>query len=332
MYRYVLACLLLSATAPAQVPSITGFGSSAPALTPVAPGQILTLYVQGIKLTLDKPIIAGGYPLPTSLGGVSVTLRQNLDDYATAVQAPILSLSRTYKCDTSSSSNLYNVFCAAAITIQVPYELAAGDFRTQNLGIGNRRAALVVSENGVEGSAFSVLPLSDQVQIVGACDPGFAKFAPGTDCPLAVTHADGTLVSPRPPGSPAKEGETLTLYAFGLGQAYPTPLKTGERTPHAASWFFPTSFKIGVRLGAGPDFLQQPLVDLLSGHFLPGQTLVAPDYVGPVEGYAGLYQVNFTIPQLPFELPSSCPYNFGNVTVTLGSANGFSGGGICIVR
>ena len=62
--------------------------------------------------------------------------------------------------------------------------------------------------------------------------------------------------------------------------------------------------------------------------------LIIPDYVGIVEGYAGLYQVNFTVPQLPPDT-ASCKDGFPfdtNVTLSLGTVYGYSRGGICVTR
>jgi uncharacterized protein (TIGR03437 family) len=50
-------------------------------------------------------------------------------------------------------------------------------------------------------------------------------------CTSIVTHADGTLVSA---DSPAKSGETVVVYAFGLGQTTPA-VKTGGSNAYSRS-------------------------------------------------------------------------------------------------
>ena len=57
-------------------PIVTGAGYTLPAPVNVAPGQILTVYVQGIGSALTQPVRNPGYPLPTSLAGISATLQQ----------------------------------------------------------------------------------------------------------------------------------------------------------------------------------------------------------------------------------------------------------------
>src|SRR5260370_20797728 len=60
-------------------PVLAGAGYSFPVPLSVAPGQIITLFVESVDTQLTAPVRATGTPLPSSLGGVSVTYRQSSD-------------------------------------------------------------------------------------------------------------------------------------------------------------------------------------------------------------------------------------------------------------
>src|ERR1700678_1958818 len=55
---------------------VTGAGYTLPAPINVAPGQILTVYVQGMGSALTGSVHATGNTLPASLAGLSGTLQQ----------------------------------------------------------------------------------------------------------------------------------------------------------------------------------------------------------------------------------------------------------------
>src|SRR5579883_770620 len=86
-----------------------------------------------------------------------------------------------------------------------------------------------------------------------------------------ATHADGSLVTP---GAPAKPGDTIVLYATGLGQTAP-PVLYGILPASAAS------------------LAVSGFVVLLDGVPVdPGAIL----YAGVCPGFTGLYQINLTLP------------------------------------
>src|SRR5215467_307372 len=60
----------------AQTNTIVGAGYSAPVPLTVAPGQLVTLFVEGIGASLTQPVRASSVALPTALAGISVTLKQ----------------------------------------------------------------------------------------------------------------------------------------------------------------------------------------------------------------------------------------------------------------
>jgi uncharacterized protein (TIGR03437 family) len=330
MQRVSLTVFLLLGTAAAQPPSVASFGYSQPNLTAVAPGQITTLLVQGLAANLDRPLVSVD-PLPTSVAGITVHLRQSLNGYTAAIPVPILSVQRLPEgCDTSSAAQMrYSMSCAVQITIQLPYELAPGSPVAGSLLASSLRAALVVAENGVEGPPIPVLPLFDQVHVVDQCDVMFVKDVNATPMPCGpvITHGSGTRVSRE---APAREGETITMYALGLGLTTPAA-KTGQRSVRA-DVVSPERLRIGVVVE--PNGSARPTTHPVTGEALPGQIPAAVVYAGLVEGYVGLYQINFTVPQLPPDAPS-CDNRFAyrtNVTVSIGTANGYSGGGVCVAR
>ena len=328
MQRALLVFFVVIAAGAGQTPSVGAFGYSQPVLTPVAPGQITTLFVQGIAAALGGPLVASGDPLPTSLGGISVQLRQSINGYAEQVAAPILSVRPTpVGCDRSNPLQLrYAINCAVQITIQVPYELAPGSPVAGSLLASSLHAALVITENGREGTPLPILPVFDQVHVVDQCDAMFVS-SPAAACGPVITHADGMRVSRE---NPAKEGEALTMYAVGLGLTEP-PARTG-RVSSGATVVSPDRFRMGVTLE--PNGTPRPTTDPVTGEALPDQIPAPITYAGLVEGYTGLYQVNFVVPVLPPDT-RTCDRRSeyrGNVTVSIGTAYGYSGGALCVNR
>ena len=315
----------------AQPPSVGAIGYSQPNLTAAAPGQVTTLFVQGIGGKLDRPLVSSE-PLPTSVAGISVHLRQSLNGYTVSVQVPILSVRRSPgSCDASNALQLrYALSCAAQITVQIPYELAPGSPVAGSLLASSLRAALIVTENGFEGPPIPIRPVFDQVHVVDPCDD--VMFVKSVDalpaiCGPVITHADGTRVSR---DAPAREGETVTMYALGLGLTSP-PAKTGHRSVRS-DVLSPERFRLGVTVE--PNGMPRPTTHPVTTEALPGQIAVTVTYVGLVEGYVGLYQVNFTVPRLPSDSPS-CDNRSAyrtNATVSIGTAYAYSGGGICVAR
>jgi uncharacterized protein (TIGR03437 family) len=114
--------------------------------------------------------------------------------------------------------------------------------------------------------------------------PGLFQLAPGTcqlpsgvslQCAVA-TLADGTVLTPA--SSPAKPGDIVVLWATGLGPTEGLQPDNDLQVPTVAEWLVPSA-NIEV---------------LLDG------VAVAPsaiDYAGVAPGFAGLYQINLTLPK-----------------------------------
>lgn len=278
----------------------------------LAPGKITTLSLTGVTF-FSLPSRASNLPLPTTLAGISIALRQFTN--SDWIPVPILSV--------QSRGNGF-----VDVIIQVPYGL------TTCCGINGPpsseppyRNQIMITENGTPGQAWDFTFRFDRIHIVNYCDPG-TSLAPGLYsnglCGPVVKHADGTPVLGGAGNMPAQPGEILTLYAYGLGETSP-PVTAGKAAPS------PPALK-----GVGLTFNFTPN----AAPSAPGpdsSTLVNthPEFAGLVPGYAGLYQVNFKVPPVPSGTTPCLAYSdFGsaltNVTVTLSGTSSFDGAGFCV--
>ena len=153
LYLAVVLCTVFSFSVWAQSGNvIVGAGYASPAPITVAPGQIITIVVEGIGANLTQTVHAGRTPLPATLAGISVSLQQALSlPFSAAV--PLLEVSPLRTCRSLS----FLPTCGrslTAVTLQIPYEMAP-NFPVFEQAENN--ATLVVSEGGVAGDAFAYL-------------------------------------------------------------------------------------------------------------------------------------------------------------------------------
>jgi uncharacterized protein (TIGR03437 family) len=257
-------------------PTLVGTGYAVPTLT-VAPGEIVTLQVTGLSAVLSSAVSAQQIPLPTQLAGISVTLNQYLHQGALlslSMSLPLLSIQQANNCSAPVTTTTPDCL-VSFITGQIPFEMTA----TLTGSPDNPVTTLVISENGAQSQAFSVSPNPSNVHVLTNC---------GT--PSCVTHADGTLVTGF---SPAMPGETVVIYAVGLGPTTPA-VATGAATPASplSSAGLP-GVLFDFSPNAGPKFSTAGVV--ANSH---------PLFVGLTPGQVGLYQINVT---LPGTLPSVPP-------------------------
>jgi len=290
--------------------TIFGAGYIAPVPISVARGQILNLFVQGVGSKLTGPVLAPSLPLPTSLAGISVVVG--------TLPAPILAVRPILTCVNRPTSGCGSY---TAISVQIPFELPP----TGDLPDSER---ITVEENGASGGQLEAFVQPDQVHVVTNCERNAIALVP---CPFApaITHADGSPVSER---SPAKPGEQVVMYAFGLGDTLPA-VPTGHATPSPAPVTrdpFEFQLNFDYRLNAPPT--NQLILP-------PGCSPISPEtcsqlrplFSGLTPGYAGLYQVNFIVPTPPPGTPRCNVTNISsNLTVTLIGISSFDGGGICV--
>lgn len=304
-----------------QQPVIATAGYSFPVPIAVAPGQLITLFVQGVNTQLGPPVRATSSTLPAMLAGVSVTYHQGSDQAAAMLEVrPISSCFGIPPPSTNACGTIL------AVTAQLPFQMLT---LCPLCGRPDIPASLSVTVNGVTGQSISVQPLNDQVHFLTACDVMSPDSQPRVNtsalpCPPMVTHADGKLVSA---ANPAKSGEELVAYAVGLGQTDP-PLTLGQ--PAAIAAHTTTYFGIDFNYHANALASQPAPIEWFN---------TGPIFTGATPGFAGLYQINFIVPPPPMPL-TPCqdtttipPFSNAiqsNLTVSLGSAFSFDGAGICV--
>lgn len=204
------------------IPAGSAVNAASFATAPLTPGSLASIFGVNLAATTAQ---AGVIPLPSTLGGVKLTLN--------GITAPLVFVS------------------SGQINFQVPFELAGQPSATAELQ---------------SGSAIAVLPDIP----LSAATPGIF-FAAGNQA--AITHVDGTLANA---AKPASQGETLMLFATGLGAVSPTPA---------------TGAAAGVPFS---NLIATPSVTV-------GGKAAVVSYSGLAPGYVGLYQLNVTV---PFGLPS----------------------------
>ncbi len=282
---FLIVSLLLASAHAQTGPTVISAAYTLPSSS-VAPGQIARLHVTGLRTVLQPPVDgfrrlvkAASVPLPTSLAGISVTVRSYSrqflhDPYVLQGQfkAPFVSIEQRNLCDDPDPGCLLTI-----LTVQIPFEVgwpSGNNFMTD----------MVITENGVDSRPHSLTVGGDKIHIVGGADDVNGYFVGAI-----VTHADGTLVSS---GSPPKPGEVIIIYAWGLGNTSPS-IKTGDVTPAPAP-IMAHEGRTGafVRFDFSPNAAPSPLYQTPQA--------VAPAYLTP--GQVGLYQVHV---QLSFNLSTA---------------------------
>jgi len=285
--------------------SQVGFQAARPVM--IAPGQVVHLRLHGLTTNFFSTEISNALPLPSSFNGLSVTVQRN---GAAPESVILLRLLPVSSCTISFSTTLFGgsaiLPCAADnsydLWAQIPYDLVPNGpgadevlCQTSLCSATVSDAVLTVTELAGQGMSMRVLPVVDQVHILNSCTDNigtvgiqgvsvFASYA----CLPAITHGDNSWVTA---ANPAKPGEELVAYAFGLG---------------APAAIFDASGATPV----GGVVLSKPFTISYSG--IASAAGVRPDYVGLVGGNPGLYQVNFRVPSVPANL-ALCTTS-GNVT------------------
>ena len=262
-----------ASTATAQVANnVASAGYSQSYATPVAPGQVISLFVKGLNV---PNATASADPWPTTLGGVRVVVAPNPQNLAYPTALPILSVSS----DPLACAGDFTGFCKTTnIVVQIPYEpICAPNWFPPDCNYNV--IYLTVQVNGVagQGSWFS-FDAGPQPHVLNSCDSISASH--GESCNQAITHADGSLVggSMQQGVSPAHPGEEIVIYAVGLGAT--ANAKTG-------------------RIVTVPDPLLQGVYftpAIFTGTTLQFGAPIKADWAGLVPGFVGLYQMNVRLP------------------------------------
>lgn len=291
-------------------------GYTAPTPIRVAPGQIVTFRLTGLKTVLPAtaPIQrASSVPLPTSLAGISATLTQTVS--TTSEQLPLFAVQQFNNCGMADSSSQSPDCMITALTVQIPFDLSVPNPLVEAPVV--RTATIIIRESGESSRSFLVIPVSDNIHILTSCD----LLVNGTiaSCDPIVTHGDGKPVNL---SNPARIGEELVMYAVGLGMTSPV-VTAGTATPTPAP-------VVASQAGVTYDYID-PLGVLPSAS---GGAAAAPLpstlFAGLTPSLVGLYQVNFRILPPPGQFPS-CSAVGPNLTLTLKTPQGTSDkGSICV--
>jgi len=287
MFRFLVLAIVVSAsTATAQIASlVASAGYSQSFGTPVAPGQVISLFVKGLNVS---NAVASTDPWPTTLAGVSVVVAPDPQNSAYPTALPILRVSS----DAGACAGGDIAYCNSAnkttnIVVQFPYEPICVPNGLPNTCSSPMGVSLAVQVNGVagQGSVFYT-NAGPQPHVLNSCDS--ISTSHGESCNLAIAHADGSLVGGimLPGISPAHPGEEIVIYAVGLGAT--ANAKTG-------------------RIVTKPDPLLQDVYftpAIFTGTTLQFGAPIKADWAGLVPGFVGLYQMNV-------RLPPTVPGNIG---------------------
>ncbi len=308
-----------------------GAGYVLPTKMHVAPGQVVTIYMAGMTTILSPGARlrrATTLPLPKTLAGFAVKVRQGTNTYA----APLLTVQQTPVCSESNSSSA-DCFMTA-LTVEIPIELTAA--------IPTRPAPppadLIVNDNGTDSKPFPLMAVVDNIHVITLCDVQVQVPARGSSersCPALVWHADGTVVSA---AAPAKAGEEIVIYAFGLGQTTPV-VKTGDPTPlppPLVAGGRSSSRTVSVEFDFSPNATPSyPYVNPVSAK----PVLPIPEFVGLTAGFVGLYQINVKLPDKFPRVQRCSLYGspaaeinavHSNLTVNIGGVSSFDGAATCV--
>jgi uncharacterized protein (TIGR03437 family) len=315
-----LTYIILFAVAPLfGQPTLVGAGYSDPTSIRVAPGQITTLFVSGLKPVLPNRQNATSLPLPMTLASVSVRIRQSFPNQTLSV--PLLSVQQISACTNGGAPPPpmgWTPDCfITAITVQIPYELEPTSLSDSDSV--PTVTDLIVSENGNDSKAFRLFAVPDNWHILTTCDAFPPQRSFGSGCNSIVTHADG---SPVAADSPARVGETIVIYAVGLGRTNPQ-VRSGAATPTSAPLLAQGVYmSFDLRPNAPPSSPGRPIL---------GRLPLTPKFIGLTPGSVGLYQINIEIPQDAVP-PYACDGNVrSNLTIAIGGlTDSFDGAPICV--
>jgi uncharacterized protein (TIGR03437 family) len=295
---------LMASILPAQ-PVATGAGYSFPRLIEVAPGQVITLFVRVPgKEALAAPVTAQP-PLPATLSGFAVILRQSFPSDPVAV--PIQSVADSQFCSAVAPSQCDVV---SLLTVQVPFELTPN---VPGSRMPENSARLEITYNNATATSLFLRPVTDRIHVLNTCDV-LASFPEGNCAPL-VTHADGGLVDIE---HPAAEGETLMVALAGMGRPN-APVSTGAASPNPPVAVDNVWLTSDIRPNLPP--------------VMPDPDFGASAATARLRsGSAGLYDVLFTVPALPNGTPPCSSAVRSNLTLSIGRTTSHDGAGICVAR
>ena len=311
MIRALFVFTWVPVMAQATYPIVGGAGYRGPALTFVAPCQLLTIYTN--IDSSSNSATAGSLPLPLTLAGISAQVGVLASNFSVLTyDAPILEVFQAVVAYSLNTGALVQ-FTEPAATIQIPCEIP--------FPAGGVNLLLSGASNPGRGAALRLFANPDAIHIIRSGDSLELKASAGflpNDLP-SVLHADGSAVTSKNPSHP---GETVSVWAVGLGLPSSGTVKTGEANPSPA---LTTTVNVDFdfRSNAGPSM---PSATDTGGSRVPARKVTA--YFAP--GFVGLYQINVTIPAPPVPLEPCGGVYQSNLTINIGGSASFDGAGICV--
>ncbi len=181
-----------------------------------------------------------------------------------------------------------------SVKVQIPFEVV-GDVTVSPTGAITYApvAQFTLRVDDEPSRSFPLQPVPDNAHVLTSCDINW-DTATASVCDRHIYHSDGTAVSE---ANPSKRGETVLVYAFGLGQSS-FPVRTGDVSPSGPTLSLPGSpnylqlkarfENFGNALSSSPRFVS---VDDSNGASAP------ISFAGLTAGQIGIYQLNVPIPQ-----------------------------------
>lgn len=305
-----LALCTLAAKLPAAASEgqLIAAGYAAPGPLEVAPGQVLTLFFRGIGRMPDGSLRSGHaqtVPLPQTLAGLSAAIQQL--PQTSPFPLPVLSVRQHNECEDASGQPKCLL---TAMRVQIPTELTPVV------------AKLTVSADGEASRTFLIRPVRDDAHVLTACDLTW-DTNPASACGRLAFHGDGTPVNE---ARPARRGETLVIYAYGLGPTVPR-VATGTPAPAGVEVVDAVARQLAVRLvpfrnasGSLPRYFETEPVGTTGDVMFAGLTA----------GQVGLYQVNVKVPE-SIEIPILCGGDTrSNILAKVSSARGIENLPLCV--
>jgi hypothetical protein len=282
---------------------VIGAGYTTPQPLDAAPGQLITIFAVVSGKQPASPL-TGAPPLPATLGGFTVLLRQTFID---PMPIPILSVSDTQSCSAVMPAQCSTV---SQITVQIPYELMPN---IPHLSLPQNFARLEINFNNSQTSSLFLNPVPDSIHILNSCDVAAGGQSQPGSCVPIVKHADGTLVSS---GNPAHAFETVTISLVGLGQPAGI-VTTGAAAPQVTPAIDGVLIGYDARVNASPSALvPTSAIPLNTAQLRPGAV--------------GIYDLLFVAPSLPPGVDACGGAVVSNLTVNIKRMTSSGGVGICV--
>jgi uncharacterized protein (TIGR03437 family) len=283
--------------------TVIGAGYITPQPINVSPGQVITIFASVAGKPQSQPVTSSP-PLPSSLGGFSVLLRQSFID---PILIPILSVS-----DAQSCSSVVPMQCntVSQITVQIPYELMPN---IPHVSLPQNFARLEINYNDSQTSSLFLNPVPDSIHVLNSCD--VASGMNQTDgCAPVIAHGNGSLVTS---DNPASASEIVTMSLVGMGQPAGM-VTTGAAAPQSTPTLDGVTIGYDARVNASPSML------VPTSSFPVDGAQLRP-------GSVGVYDIPFLVPALPAGVAACSGAIRSNLTVNISRTTSFDGVGICVV-